>query len=164
MGALSVHPLAEWKPCHITNPRAGPRIFVWLFQNQLKGWGLVGDRYPLGPLEGKKASQEAFRPVFSQGHSFVGQERTTGGMGRYRKEASLGPSNPSYSSAIHSVYPTFLRAASLNIRPRRYPIISINHLLISLAFLQTGDFSCNLPHKDPHQEVGYYASPSGPNL
>ena len=23
-----------------------------LFQNQLKDWGLVGDRYPLGPLEG----------------------------------------------------------------------------------------------------------------
>jgi hypothetical protein len=27
----------------------------WLFQNQLKDWGLVGDRYPPGPLEGKKA-------------------------------------------------------------------------------------------------------------
>jgi hypothetical protein len=26
----------------------------WLFQNQLKDWGLVGDRYPLCPLEGKK--------------------------------------------------------------------------------------------------------------
>jgi hypothetical protein len=24
-----------------------------LFQNQLKDWGLVGDRYPPGPLEGK---------------------------------------------------------------------------------------------------------------
>ena len=23
-----------------------------LFQNQLNDWGLVGDRYPLGPLEG----------------------------------------------------------------------------------------------------------------
>jgi hypothetical protein len=23
-----------------------------LFQNQLKDWGLVGDRYPSGPLEG----------------------------------------------------------------------------------------------------------------
>jgi hypothetical protein len=31
----------------------------WLFQNQLKDWGLVGDRYPLGPLEGKKASRKA---------------------------------------------------------------------------------------------------------
>jgi hypothetical protein len=50
------------------------------------------------------------------------------------------------------------------IRPRGYPIISIDHLLNSLAFLHTGDFSCNLPHKDPHQEVGYYASQSGPNL
>jgi hypothetical protein len=31
----------------------------WLFQNQLKDWGLVGDRYPPGPLEGKKASRKA---------------------------------------------------------------------------------------------------------
>jgi hypothetical protein len=50
------------------------------------------------------------------------------------------------------------------IRPRGYPIISIDHLPISLAFLHSGDFTCNPPHKDPHQEVGYYASPSGPNL
>jgi hypothetical protein len=50
------------------------------------------------------------------------------------------------------------------IRLRGYPIISINHLPISLAFLHSGDFTCNPPHKDPPQEVGYYASPSGPNL
>jgi hypothetical protein len=25
-----------------------------LFQNQLKDWGLVGDRYPLGPLGGER--------------------------------------------------------------------------------------------------------------
>jgi hypothetical protein len=31
----------------------------WLFQNQLKDWGLVGDKYPPCPLEGKKASREA---------------------------------------------------------------------------------------------------------
>jgi hypothetical protein len=31
----------------------------WLFQNQLKDWGLVGDGYPPGPLEGKKASRKA---------------------------------------------------------------------------------------------------------
>jgi hypothetical protein len=30
-----------------------------LFQNQHKDWGLVGDRYPSGPLEGKKASRKA---------------------------------------------------------------------------------------------------------
>jgi hypothetical protein len=30
-----------------------------LFQNQLKDWGLMGDRYPWGPLEGKKASRKA---------------------------------------------------------------------------------------------------------
>jgi hypothetical protein len=50
------------------------------------------------------------------------------------------------------------------IRPRGYPIISIDHLLISLASLHSGDFTCNPTLKDPLQEVGYYSSPSGPNL
>ena len=36
----------------------------WLFQNQLKDWGLVGDRYPPGPLEGKKASRKALGLLF----------------------------------------------------------------------------------------------------
>ena len=39
-----------------------------------------------------------------------------------------------------------------------------SHLPISLASLHPGDIACNPPHIDPHQEVGYYASPSGPNL
>jgi hypothetical protein len=50
------------------------------------------------------------------------------------------------------------------IRPRGYPIISIDHLPISLAFLHSGDLACNPPHIDPPQEVGYYASLSGPNV
>jgi hypothetical protein len=39
-----------------------------------------------------------------------------------------------------------------------------SHLLISLAFLYLGDTTCNTPHIDPPQEVGYYASSSGLNL
>jgi hypothetical protein len=31
----------------------------WLFQNHLKDRGLVGDKYPPGPLEGKKAPRKA---------------------------------------------------------------------------------------------------------
>jgi hypothetical protein len=49
------------------------------------------------------------------------------------------------------------------IRPRGNPIIH-SHLLISLAFLHSGDIACNPPHIDPPQKVGYYASPSIPNL
>jgi hypothetical protein len=45
-----------------------------------------------------------------------------------------------------------------------YPIISVDHLPISLAFLHSGDLAFNPPHIDPPQEVGYYASQSGPNL
>jgi hypothetical protein len=45
------------------------------------------------------------------------------------------------------------------IMPRGNPII-----FISLAFLHSGDATCNTPHTDPSQEVGYYTSQSGPNL
>jgi hypothetical protein len=44
------------------------------------------------------------------------------------------------------------------------PIILIDQLLVSLAFLHSGDTTCNPPHTDPPQKVGYYASPNGPNL
>jgi hypothetical protein len=50
------------------------------------------------------------------------------------------------------------------IRPREYPSISIDHLPISLAFLHSGDLTCNPPHIDPPHEVGYYASQNSLNL
>jgi hypothetical protein len=34
-----------------------------LFQNQPKDWGLGGDRYPPGPLEGQKTSRKALGPI-----------------------------------------------------------------------------------------------------
>jgi hypothetical protein len=61
------------------------------------GSSSVGDRYPPGPLEGKKALRKVLKPVISLGHSFMGQGRTTGGMGRRKKEVGSGPSS---SSAI----------------------------------------------------------------
>jgi hypothetical protein len=45
------------------------------------------------------------------------------------------------------------------IRHRGNPII-----FILLAPLHSGDATCNAPHIDLSQEVGYYASQSGPNL
>jgi hypothetical protein len=36
----------------ITNRKLDLESLGRLFQNQLKDWGLVGDRYPPGPLEG----------------------------------------------------------------------------------------------------------------
>jgi hypothetical protein len=53
-----------------------------LFQNQLKDWGLVGDKYPPGPLEGLA---KGFGPIILSGHPFVGQGRTAGRMGRRRE-------------------------------------------------------------------------------
>jgi hypothetical protein len=38
------------------------------------------------------------------------------------------------------------------------------HLLVSLVSLHSGDTTCNTPHTDPPQDIGYYASPSGSNL
>jgi hypothetical protein len=46
------------------------------------------------------------------------------------------------------------------IRPRGTPPFSS----ISSVFLHSGDATCNKPHTDPPQEIGYYASQSGPNL
>jgi hypothetical protein len=51
-----------------------------LFQNQLKDWGLVGDRYPPGPLEGKNPAW-GHGPVIPQGHRVVGRAKTTVEMG-----------------------------------------------------------------------------------
>jgi hypothetical protein len=41
-----------------------------LFQSQLKEWGLVGDKYPLGPLEGETPSvgPQTSRPTRSSRH------------------------------------------------------------------------------------------------
>jgi hypothetical protein len=52
MGIFSKTFLTEIKSCKMDLESLGR-----LFQNQLKDWGLVGDRYPSGPLEGKKASR-----------------------------------------------------------------------------------------------------------
>jgi hypothetical protein len=51
------------------------------------------------------------------------------------------------------------RPSVVYIRPRGNPII-----FILLAPLHLGDATCNTPHIDLSQEVGYYASQSGPNL
>jgi hypothetical protein len=58
---------------------------------------------------------KGFGPIISQGHPFMGQGRTAGGMDRCEKEADSGPSGSLDLSAIHSVDPTFPRAATLNI-------------------------------------------------
>jgi hypothetical protein len=115
MGAILVHPLAEWKPRHITNTRAGPRIFGLIISKSTQILGACGGQISPGPTRRQEGLARGSWPIFSQGHAFVGQERTTGGVGRHGKEANSGSSNPSDLSAIHSVYPTFPHAASLNI-------------------------------------------------
>jgi hypothetical protein len=61
-----------------------------LFQNQLKDWGLVGDRYPSGPLGGENLVW-AHEPVVPQGHRVVGRTKTTIEMGRPREAMGSRP-------------------------------------------------------------------------
>jgi hypothetical protein len=53
------------------------------------------------------------------------------------------------------------------IRPRGHPLKNnslISHLLSSLASLVLENSPVTHHTKDPHQDIGYYASLSGPNL
>jgi hypothetical protein len=79
---------------------------AWLFQNQLKDWGLVGDEYPPGPLEGLA---KGFGPIVLQGRPFVGQGRTASRMGRRREWADSGPGGSPDLSIIHSSDPILPR-------------------------------------------------------
>jgi hypothetical protein len=115
IGALSVHPLAEWKPRHITNLWAGPIIFGLIILKSTQRLGAYGGQISPRSTRRQEGLARGFGPVISQGHPFVGKGRTTGGMGRHGKEADSGPNRPSDSSAIHSVRSTFPRAVPLNI-------------------------------------------------
>jgi hypothetical protein len=115
MGALSVHPLVEWKPRHTANQWAEPRIFGLIISKSTQRLGTCGGQISPGSTRRQEGLARGFGSVISQGHSFVGQGRTTGGIGRCGKEAGPGPSNSSNSSAIRSVRLTFPRVAPLNI-------------------------------------------------
>jgi hypothetical protein len=87
MGAPSVHPSAEWKPCHITNLRAGPRIFGLIISKSTQSLGACGGQISPGSTIRQEGLVRGFGPVTSQGHPFVGLDRTTGRVGRHEKEA-----------------------------------------------------------------------------
>jgi hypothetical protein len=75
----------------------------------------VGDKYPPRSTRRQEGLARGFGPVTSQGHPFVGQDRTTGGVGQPEKEAESGLGNSLDSRAIRSVHPTFPHVAPLNI-------------------------------------------------
>jgi hypothetical protein len=115
MGAFSVLPLAECKPCHKTNLRARPRIFGLIISKSTQRLGACGGQISPGSTRRQEGLTRGFGPVISQGHPFVGQGRTTGGMDQCGKEADSGPNDPSDLSAIQSAHSTFPRATPLNI-------------------------------------------------
>jgi hypothetical protein len=78
--------------------------------------GVCGGQISLGSTRRQGGLAKGFGPIVSQGHPFVGQRRTAGGMDLREKEADSGPNGSLDLSAIHSIDPTFPRAATLNIR------------------------------------------------
>jgi hypothetical protein len=51
-------PIGKTKIVPYNKPISWTRnLWADYFKNQLKDWGLVGDRYPPGPLEDEKASR-----------------------------------------------------------------------------------------------------------
>jgi hypothetical protein len=111
----AVHPLAEWKPRHITNPRAGHRIFGPIISKSTQRLGPCGGQISPRSNRRQEGLARGLGLTTSQGHPFVGQVRITGGMGRPEKEADSGLGDPSDSCAIRSTHPTFPRTAPLNI-------------------------------------------------
>jgi hypothetical protein len=73
-----------------------------------------GGQISPGSTRRQEGLAKGFGPIISQGHPFVGQGRTAGGMGRCEKEVDSGPGGSLDLSAIHSADPTFPRIATLN--------------------------------------------------
>jgi hypothetical protein len=59
-----------------------------------------GGQISPGSTRRQEGLAKGFRPIISQGHPFVGQGRTAGGMSRREEEADLGPGSSLDSSAI----------------------------------------------------------------
>jgi hypothetical protein len=109
------HPSVEWKPSHITNPRAEPRIFGPIISKSTQRLGACGGQISLGSTRRQEGLACGLGPATSQGHPFVGRVRITGGMGRPEKEADSGPGDPSDSCTIRSTHSTFPHTMPLNI-------------------------------------------------
>jgi hypothetical protein len=62
-----------------------------LRQKRLLLWSCGGQISP-GSTRRQEGLAKGFGPIISQGHPFVGQGRTAGGMGRCEEEADSGPS------------------------------------------------------------------------
>jgi hypothetical protein len=91
MGAPSMHPIeVQIVQVMLRTHRQDQEPLSQLFQNQPKDWGLVGDRYPPGPLEGENPAR-GHKPVAPQGRRIVGWAKTTVEMGRPKNAMGSRP-------------------------------------------------------------------------
>jgi hypothetical protein len=74
-----------------TNSRAGPRIFGLIILKSTQRLGACGGQISSGSTRRQECLVKGFGPIISQGHPFVGQGRTAGGMGRREEEADSSP-------------------------------------------------------------------------
>jgi hypothetical protein len=70
--------------------KQGPGTFESIISKSTQRLGLVGDRYPPGPLEGEKPCL-GHKPVASQGRRIVGHAKTTIKIGRPKKAMGSRP-------------------------------------------------------------------------
>jgi hypothetical protein len=129
--------------------QAGPRIFGPIISKSTQRLGLVGDRYPPGPLEGLA---KGFGPIISQGHPFVGQGRNRwrNGLTQDWIDSSLDGSLD--LSIIHSIDLTLPRSTLRRRNETRISrqdymkISSVGSLLLRCTLL-------SYPHVTPHGRV-----------
>jgi hypothetical protein len=63
-GALLVHPLAEWKPRHIINIRAGSKIFGLIISKSTQRLGACGGQISLGSIRRQEGLARGFGPCW----------------------------------------------------------------------------------------------------
>jgi hypothetical protein len=75
--------------------------FQGFIEQEVKGRG-CGGQIPPGSTRRLEGLTKGFGPIISQGHPFVGQERTAGRMGQRREWANAGQCGSWGLSVIHS--------------------------------------------------------------
>jgi hypothetical protein len=111
MGAPLVHPSVEWKSCHITNLRAGPRIFGLIVSKSTQRLWACGGQISPESTRRLEGLAKDIGPITSQGHLFVGQGRNRWQNGSTQDWIDSSPDNSLGLNIIRSIDPILPRSA-----------------------------------------------------